>query len=76
MIISFSLSSTESQKLISPLSASSYSGDQITCDLVSDTSSSSLTAPVTLNESFQVKSAPNDITTSRGAPRSEKLGEK
>ncbi|CAF1143733.1 unnamed protein product, partial [Rotaria sordida] len=42
----------------------SQGGDQTTCDLVSDTSSSSLTALVSLNESFEAKSAPNDISTS------------
>ncbi|CAF4942929.1 unnamed protein product [Rotaria sp. Silwood1] len=64
VIISSSLSSTESENVISPVSASSCSGDQTTCDLVSDTSSSSLTTLVSLNESFEAKSAPNDISTS------------
>jgi hypothetical protein len=64
VIISSSFSSNESENLISLLSAFSCFGDQTTCDLVSDTSLCSLTTSVSLNESFETKSAPNDISTS------------
>jgi len=43
------------------LSSSSDSADQVTCDLVSDTSSYSLPISASLNESFEKKSLPNDI---------------
>ncbi|CAF3399088.1 unnamed protein product [Rotaria socialis] len=65
MIISSSLSiSTESENPFFSLSVSSCCGDQTTCDLISDTSSSSLATSVSLNESFEAKSGLNDISTS------------
>jgi len=64
VIISCSLSSPESQNLLPPSFSSLCFGDQDTCDLISDTSSSSLTVSVSMNESFEAKSAPNDISAS------------
>jgi len=75
-IISSTLSSTESESPISPLSASSCSGDQTKYNIVSETSLSSFATPLSLNESFEAKFASNDISISGDVPRSEKLEEK
>jgi hypothetical protein len=65
VIISTSLSSSEAENLLPPPSVPSLStGDQTTCDLVSNTSSSSLSTSISLNERFEAKSAPNDISVS------------
>ncbi len=54
--------SSESQNLL--YSSSLCSGDATTCRLVSDTSSSSPTTSVSMNESFETKSASNEISIS------------
>jgi len=65
VIISTSLLLSEAENLLPPSSVSSLcSGDQATRDLVSDTSTSSITTSDSLNQSFEAKSAPNDISTS------------
>jgi hypothetical protein len=62
MAISSTLSSSESH--LQNIPSSSFSGDQNTSDLASDTSSCSLTTSICLNQSIEAKSIPNDITAS------------
>ncbi|CAF1243413.1 unnamed protein product [Adineta steineri] len=58
-------SSTSTSESQNPLPTSSlHFDDQITSDIISDTSSSSLSTSFSLNESFGRKSIPNDISTS------------
>ena len=59
-------SSSPSSEAQNPLSSpiNSCSSEQTSCALVSDTSSSSLTTSISLNESFEAKSVPSDISTS------------
>ncbi|CAF4084727.1 unnamed protein product, partial [Rotaria sordida] len=61
-------SSSFSSELQKPPSTSSSSDDQITSDLVLVTSSSSLKASVSLNESIRTKSVLNDISASCNDP--------
>ncbi|CAF1086687.1 unnamed protein product [Rotaria sordida] len=61
-------SSSFSSELQNSPSTSSSSDDQITSDLVLVTSSSSLKASVSLNESVRTKSVPNDISASCNDP--------
>ena len=64
IVNSSSLSSSDCQNLPS----SSFSVQQSTYDIVSDTSSSSLSTSISLNESFETNSIPNDISASCNVP--------
>jgi hypothetical protein len=61
-LLSSTLSSSEFQNL--SFSSSSFTGDQTTFDLAFNTSSSSRTNSICLNQSVQEKSILNDISTS------------
>lgn len=57
---------TQAKNLLSSPSIS-CSGDRNLCTLASDTSSASLSTSISLNESFEEKSIPNDISTACAA---------